>query len=59
MEDKPLELKTKIRAKKEKYKKRFDEYKSNHDIKNCPHFQRVNGNDISLMTEVVWENSRK
>ena len=62
MDDKPPAMKDKARAKMMKYQRKFKDFiESNQEQGNCksPYQPRVHGEDISLMTEIVYENTGK
>ena len=42
-----------------KYKAKFDKHVEENGTKHCPHIMRRHGHEISLMTEIVYENSIK
>ena len=52
-------VKDKLRQKVQKYKEQFDEYIQMYGTEKCPYQPRVHGEDISLMCEIVYVNSRK
>ena len=47
------------RSKLKKHEKKFKEYIENHDLDKCPHLERVHGEEISLLTEIVYSHSKK
>ena len=57
--DKPKQEKELARSKMKKYENKFHEYLENYGAEKCPYLERVHGEDISLMTEIVYGNNRK
>ena len=57
--DKPKSEKEKCRQKLKKWEQRWKEYKEKNGTSNCPYVERYHGDEISLLTEIVYYNNSR
>lgn len=55
--DRPQKEKDRASMKLRKYKGKFEDYITKHGTDKCPYQPRVHGDEITLLTEIVNENS--